>query len=444
MDRFDDDNLFAELRELRPKPRPGFAADLDERAAAGFPRGDDTTASVFAPLADWWRGMSARGRLMPVLAAAATVVVLATAAVAISQSGGGGTNPAENAVLSDSEGASSAGASAEALESAGGEGAAEAGGGGGHQVHGPRTTNGGAHHSSKGRSTNEMIYEVEVPSVESGAASVGATHGPVYGAGAEPESSESGAVGGGAELGRLPEKTAETPTHRAIEQSAYIVLGTKPGQVSGAAAKVFDAVHAADGVVLHSSVRSGSKGTTGANFELLIPSTKVDDALASISSIAEVRARHDQTADITEPTVSTAEELADLNASIEGLLKELGDVETEAERESVEARLHEERRRHAAIRGSLDRLRRRAAMSEVTVRIVTSKQAGAHPAPGAGGSDDGWGVGDALHDAGNILTIAAGVILVGLAILAPIALIALVFWAANRIRVRRLRERALG
>ena len=39
MDRFDDDTLFAELRELRPTPRPEFAAELDERAAAGFPRG---------------------------------------------------------------------------------------------------------------------------------------------------------------------------------------------------------------------------------------------------------------------------------------------------------------------------------------------------------------------------------------------------------------------
>ena len=40
MDRFDDDTLLAELRELRPTPRPEFTAELDERAAAGFPRRD--------------------------------------------------------------------------------------------------------------------------------------------------------------------------------------------------------------------------------------------------------------------------------------------------------------------------------------------------------------------------------------------------------------------
>ena len=122
-------------------------------------------------------------------------------------------------------------------------------------------------------------------------------------------------------------------------------------------------------------------------------------------------------------------------------MKELGDTETEAERESVEARLREERGRHASIRARLDHLDKRAAMSEVTVRIVTDHGAGVTPPS----KDDGsWGVGDALHDAGQILTIAAGVLLIGLAILGPIALIALAFWLANRFRLRRLRERTLG
>ena len=33
-----DDRLAAELRALRPAPSPEFAAKLDGRAAAGFPR----------------------------------------------------------------------------------------------------------------------------------------------------------------------------------------------------------------------------------------------------------------------------------------------------------------------------------------------------------------------------------------------------------------------
>jgi hypothetical protein len=381
MDRFEDDTLFAELRALRPAPRPEFAAELDERVAAGFPRrpGASPTATPFALLADRRRALSPRGRLMPVLGAALAMLIVATAVVAISQSGSR-SNPADEAVLGMLPGPGESGRTAE--ESASGP-----------------------------KSAGESVYGAEVPSVES-AATTGVRSEPTLMAGG-----------------------------RDIERSAYVVLGTKPGAVSGAAAKVYEAVHDANGIVLHSKVRSGSAGATGAYFELLIPSGKLDDALSSLSQIAEVRERHDATDDITAPTVDAGEQLRDANAAIEGLLKELGEVETEAERESVEARLREERRRHAAIRASLDHLRKRASMSKVTVRIVTDRGAGVTPPSAGGGS---WGVGDALHDAGHILTIAAGVTLVGLAVLGPIALVALAFWLANRFRVRRLRERALG
>jgi hypothetical protein len=250
-------------------------------------------------------------------------------------------------------------------------------------------------------------------------------------------------AGGPAFAPAAGEAKVKTRGHRDVERSSSIVLGTKPDQVASAAAKVYTAVHAANGVVLNSSVESGSTGASGASFSLLIPSGKVNDALAAFSRIAEVRSRHDATNDITAPTVGVTEELRDSNASIEGLLKELGNVETEAERESVEARLREERRRHASIRASLEHLHKRAAMSEVSLRIVTGHGAGAVPV-GKGKSGGNWSVGDALHDAGNILTIIAGVLLIALAILAPIALIALLIWSANRFRVRRLRERALG
>jgi hypothetical protein len=367
MDRFDDDTLFAELRALRPAPRPEFAAELDERAAAGFPRRDRTSAAAnpFTSLADRWHALSPRRRLVPALGMALAVLIVATGIVAIVGSG------------------------------------------------------------SSGSKTLEQQAEVRVLTpAEAGA--VAAEAAAPSAASVEPSQLD---------------KSAKLAAGRDIERSAYIVLGTKPGEVSGAAAKVYEAVHASDGIVLHSNVRSGSAGATGAYFELLIPSDKLDDALAAFSQIAEVRQRHDATNDITAPTVNAGEELRDSNAAIEGLLRELGEVETEAERESVEARLREERRHHAAIRASLDHLHKRASMSEVTVRIVTDHGAGVSP-PSEGGG--GWGVGDALHDAGDILTIAAGVTLIGLAVLGPIAIVAFAFWLANRLRVRRLRERALG
>ncbi|HEY2054854.1 MAG TPA: DUF4349 domain-containing protein [Solirubrobacterales bacterium] len=408
MDRFDDETLFAELRALRPTPRPEFAAELDERAAAGFPRRPppSTTAWPFVALADLWRGMSPRRRLMPVVAFALAALVVTTAVIAISQSGTRSSS-VDDAALGMAESGASSGAAAMG-EKVFTPAPSHAGGAKHGQNH---PQNGGVAPTNAGAT----VYEAEVPSVTS-------------------EPSHGGAV-------RPYEKGAPPLTHRDVERSSYVVLGTKPGEVAAAAKKVYAAVHAAGGYVLNSSVDSGTTGATGASFSLSIPSAKVNDALAAISAIAEVRERHDATNDITAPTVGAAEELRDSNAAIEGLLKELGAVETESERESVEARLREERRHHAAIRASLDHLDKRASMSEVTVRIVTDHGAGVTP-PSKG--DGSWGVGAALHDAGDILTIAAGVALIALAVLGPIALIVLAFWLANRIRVRRLRERTLG
>jgi hypothetical protein len=445
MDRFDDDTLLAELREIRPTPRPEFSAELDEWAAAGFPRRDSrASAGPFAKLADHLRDLrakSARQWMVPAVGLAITVLAVAGVVVAVSSNGGAGSDLMTSAATS-SEQSGGAGAveteSAEAGSEEAGEAVEETAEAEGTAHSGERLQN--AQKSSKSSSKN------------AGAAGVPAeaTKGTMHAGEESSEEAEEGSVeeeaeepaeerssnGFSAATGKV-----ETRGHRDIERSASIVLGTKPGEVAGAAAKVYSAVHAANGVVLNSSVESGRAGPTGASFSLLIPSRKLDDALAEFSKIAEVRSRHDATNDITAPTVGVTEELRDSNASIEGLLKELGDVETEAERESVEARLREERRHHAAIRASLEHLHKRAAMSEVSLRIVTNHGAGVVP---PSKDDSGWSVGDALHDAGHILTVAAGVLLIGLAILAPIALIALLFWSLNRFRVRRLRERALG
>ncbi len=171
--------------------------------------------------------------------------------------------------------------------------------------------------------------------------------------------------------------------------------------------------------------RGGSAGDAGARFDLLIPSAKLSDALAAFSGIAEVRSRHEATNDITAPTVGLSERLQDSNAKIDGLLNELAGSETEAERDAVEAELRAERNRAASLRSSLSGIQRRASFSRVSLRIETGAAA-------SSGSDDGWGIGDALDDAGHILAVAAGVTIVGLAILGPLALICLLLWLASR------------
>jgi hypothetical protein len=76
---------------------------------------------------------------------------------------------------------------------------------------------------------------------------------------------------------------------------------------------------------------------------------------------------------------------------------------------------------------------RRARFASLSVNI-TSKGAD---------SDGGWSLGDAVDDAGDVLRTVAGVGLVTLAVIAPVALIgAMAFWIVSATR-RRGRERAL-
>jgi hypothetical protein len=231
---------------------------------------------------------------------------------------------------------------------------------------------------------------------------------------------------------------ASRAPHREIERSAQIVLGTDPADVRKAASEVFATVHAYRGIVLNSSIRDGAAGAAGARFELLIPSAKLGDAMAEFSAIAEVRSRHEATADITAPTIRAGEQLRDARARIESLLAQLADANTEAERVSAEAELRAERRHTAYLRAQLATLERRANLSRVSLRIETG-EAGASP-DGSGG----WGIGNALDDAAEILAIAAGVTILALAILSPVALVAILAWLGYRAHVRRSRQRALA
>lgn len=244
-------------------------------------------------------------------------------------------------------------------------------------------------------------------------------------AGTEYNATESlGATAGPARAGRA---------HRDIERSAEVGLLADPADVADDSAAVFAAVHDANGIVLRSTTTSGKRA--GAHFELLIPSARLGDALAAFSSIDEVRTRHEATDDITAPTVETSERLRDSQARIDGLLAQLSAAETETEMDAIEAELARERRHTASLRAQLDRLEQRTDFSRVSVKIETGDSSDE-----SGGT---WGIGDAFDDAGHILGIAAGVTLIGLAVLGPLALIALLAWLAHRAWMRAQRRRAL-
>jgi len=396
-----DEQLAADLRALRPTPRPEFAAELDERAAAGFPRRSRLTLKsppdLFTAMRNK-RPAHLRRLLIPAGGVAVLAIAVASAVIVSSESGGGSSSGEPRPLLDKTEtskpeqahpfSGSAAGAAEEATPAT-----AEA------------ESSVGA--SSSEQSSDEVVAPAEAP------------------------------VQPGAQINNQLGSAKPGVHNRAVEHNAELVLGADPADVGDDSSAVFEAVHAHDGIVLRSSTREGEAGVAAARFELLIPSGKLGDALAALSGIDEVRSRHEATNDITAPTVSTGELLQDSKARVDSLLAQLAGAETESEREAVEAELAQERRHRARLRTQLQRLERRADYSRVLVRIETGDSA---KSPDEGG----WGIGDALDDAGQILAVALAVTVVALAILGPIALVALLAWVAHRAWVRRERRRVLS
>jgi hypothetical protein len=239
-------------------------------------------------------------------------------------------------------------------------------------------------------------------------------------------------------LGRPPVGPfASGERRRFVERDAELTLGTEAEQLRNLTDDVFGVVGRYDGIVLSSQIEDGPEGQAGAEFRLLIPSPRLGDALADLSQLAEVRSREETTRDITAPVVTVQERLQDARAEVLGLLKQLSEATTEEERDQVKAQLRFQRQRVAGLRFSLNRLERRANLSNVALEIVTGDAAS------FGDGEEEWTIGDAASDAGRILGVAAGVTLIGLAVLAPIVLLGSLALLGRRAWVRQGRERAL-
>jgi hypothetical protein len=398
LDREDRD-LVAALRTLRPSPRADFSADLDARAAAGFPPGQRSDGSTtggpvlrlrlsIGELAQRLRLVPPRRLIATAGASAIGAIAVATAVVATSEN-----EPSSSAISAISEATRPTPSSA------------------------PGTPGG--------------VRFSDTPPPRA----LGNTRAS---AGSAASSGEASVAQSGSGLLRSSGPYAARTARRDIERSAQLVLATDASEVRTAAGKVFATVHSYDGIVLNSSIRDGGENEAAATFDLLIPSGKLSDALAAFSQIGEVRSRHESTRDVTAPTIGLRERLRDAGAKVESLLGQLAEATTAAERAAAEAKLRAERRHVAALRSRLAALQRRANFSHVSLRIESGDVAG-------GGAGDGrWGVGDALEEAGHILGTAAGVTVIGLAIVGPLALIGLLAWLARRVWVRRARTRALG
>jgi hypothetical protein len=224
---------------------------------------------------------------------------------------------------------------------------------------------------------------------------------------------------------------------RKIVQSAQLQLTAAPARIEDVAQQVFDVVGREKGVVKNSTVTAGAGGY--AQFQLSIPSGNLGATMTALSNLrhAHVASRTDTTQDVNNAYVSATRQLADDRALRTSLLRQLGKAVTQAQIDSLNARIHDAEHAIARDEAAIRSLNNKISYSQVSVDV------NGYVGPVAHSHSSGFTIGKAAHDAGRVLTVAAGVALISLAVLVPLALVGgLAAWIAATVR-RRRREQAL-
>ncbi|HEV2786750.1 MAG TPA: DUF4349 domain-containing protein, partial [Solirubrobacteraceae bacterium] len=227
------------------------------------------------------------------------------------------------------------------------------------------------------------------------------------------------------------------PSARKVERNASLALETPAGDFDRTIADVQARVASFGGIVASAQVGESDAAGGEATFDLRIPADRLDRALAALAKLGDVTERSQSMQDITASFGSAQERLSDARAERRGLLRALARASTQAQIDSVKAQLRSVAGRIGALKGELSSLRRRADLATVLLTVRATGERG------AGGGGGHWTPGDAAGDAVRVLEVVAGVLLIGLAVLVPAALLGAAIALGVRLSRRRRREAAL-
>jgi hypothetical protein len=220
-------------------------------------------------------------------------------------------------------------------------------------------------------------------------------------------------------------------------QSSQLSL-TAPGtRIEDVAQEVFDVVGAEHGYVSSSTVTAASGPGGYAQFQLTVPSAALPAAMAQLSELhyASVVSRTDMSNDVTSQFDSASSQLAQAQALRTSLLKQLQNAVTQTQIDAIKAQLSDANANISSARATLRSLNHQISYSQISLTVNARAVAVSH--------SGGFTLGRAAHDAGRVLEVVAGVALIGLAVLVPVALVgALAWWIGAALR-RRRREQAL-
>jgi negative regulator of sigma E activity len=230
------------------------------------------------------------------------------------------------------------------------------------------------------------------------------------------------------------------PSHGKIAQDVNLALASAPEDFRDTADSVLDVVDDHGGFILRSSVSGGDPGVEGArpgraSFDTRIPAGQLQPAIAALSDLGHVVSRTDGTKDITNRFNDAKRRIATYAEARDRLLERLEDATTETEQDAIRAQLRIVEAQLADAQDDLGNAQQRVQLVPVSVTVASAESVTR--------SDGEWGLGDALDDAGQVLTVAGGVLLIGVAAVLPLAILAILAWfVADRAR-QRARERTL-
>ena len=294
---------------------------------------------------------------------------------------------------------------------------------------------GGTSGASSSSSSSSAVALSATPSIARDAAGRAGRAGGQGGAGASVAAPSTAAPG----TGSLP---ATGAGNRQVIQGAQLALGTRPSRVDDVARQVFAVVAAENGVVDSSNVTATSGPGGGAQFSLTVPNQNLGPAMAALSRLrgAQVFSRNDVSQDVTGRAGGAGRQLADARALRTALLRKLALATTTASIDSLHVQIRDANASIASDLATLRGIDRQVANSniELTITAVTPPARGHRMSSGGG-----FTLHRAVHDAGRVLVVAAGVALIALAVLVPAGLlVGLGLWLAHAVR-RHRRERVL-
>jgi len=226
---------------------------------------------------------------------------------------------------------------------------------------------------------------------------------------------------------------------RSVERQATLALTATADKIDDVSRKVMQTTDAVGGIVVSSNIETTRNGGS-ASFELRVPSVRLEESLSKLSQLADVRARSQNSQDITTTVVSARDRLDEYLAERNSLLRQLAKASTANETASLKSQLAIVRQE---IAGARTQVRQLAARTNYSIVHVTIEPKNGNGSVSPIGGNDNWSVSDAWKDARRVLEVAAGVAIVGLALMVPLGILGAAGGFGGRRALRRRRERTL-